>query len=447
MEKIEIKEIAKIVNGRLSGDKKCFISGVSIDSRTIKKGDVFFAIKGENYDGYNFIANAVSNGAAAVVSEISNTKCQIPSIIVKNTIKALQDFAKQYRRRFNIKVIGITGSNGKTTTKDILSLIIAKQFPVVATQGNLNNHIGVPLTLFNINKKHKYCVVEMGANHTGEIEYLCEIADPDYGIITNISSAHIGNFGSIKNVLSTKTELFKYLKDKGAAVVNNDDKLLLPAVKKLRCSKKTFGIKNNSDVMAYDISLKIDRTIFTLKINGRRLRTEIPLCGLFNVYNAIAASACAVLLGLPDDKIINGIKNFMPQKSRMEVVTLKGGIVVLNDAYNANPASMQNAIENFAKIFYNKKRILVLGDMLELGDYEIEEHRKLGEFLYKNKLADVVYAVGDLSKNTAEAAGGKWFKNIDELSEYLKKNLKKGDAVLFKASRKMALEKVIERLR
>lgn len=447
MEKTKVTEIAKAVSGRLSGNKNCFVTGVSIDSRTTKKGDIFFAVKGENYDGHNFIKNAISKKASAVVvSRFSSSISHLPSIVVKDTIKALQDFAGHYRRKFKVKVIGITGSNGKTTTKDILSSIISEKFSVLATQGNLNNHIGVPLTLFNLNKNHKYSVLEMGANHTGEIARLCEIAGPDCGIITNISPAHIGNFGSMKNILSSKTELFDYLNKKGVIIVNNDDKLLSSASKKFGCIKKTFGIKNNSDVSACGISLKTDKTVFVLKAAGEEVKAEIPLCGLFNVYNALAASACAVSLGIPVKKIVRGIKYFKPQKKRMEIIALKNGIIVLNDSYNANPASMRNAIENFAKIFYNRKRILVLGDMLELGRYETAEHRKLGKFLYENKSADMICTTGRLSKNIAETAGGKWFRNTDNLSEYLKKNLKKGDAVLFKASRKIALDKVVESL-
>lgn len=465
MEKIKITEVAKAVNGRLSVNKNCFVTGVSIDSRTTNKGDIFFAIKGENYDGHNFIKSAISKGAvAAVVSCLASRASRFftagepappkfqrgeptrPAIVVKDTIRALQDFAGYYRRKFNVKVIGITGSNGKTTTKDILNSIISKQFPVLATQGNLNNHIGVPLTLFNLNNNHRYCVLEMGANHKGEIARLCEIAGPDCGIITNISSAHIGSFGSMKNILSSKTELFNYLNKRGVIIVNNDDKLLTSSAGKFGCNKKTFGIKNNSDVTARDITLKTGKTIFVLKAGGRKIKAEMPLCGLFNVYNALAASTCAVSLGIPVEKIVRGIKNFKPQKNRMEILALKNGIVILNDSYNANPASMRNAVENFVKMFYNKRKILVLGDMLELGRYETTEHRKLGKFLYENKSAVIVCTTGSLSKNTAETAGGKWFSSTDKLSEYLKKNLREGDAVLFKASRKIELDKVVNSL-
>lgn len=447
MEKIKITEITKAIMGQMSHNKEIFISGVSIDSRTTKKGDIFFAVKGENLDGHNFVNDAISKGAAAiVVSERVTLIRKLPAIYVKDTTTALQDFAKYYRGMFNVKVVGITGSNGKTTTKDILTSVLSQKTSVLATAGNFNNHIGLPLTLFQLEKRHRYCVLEMGANHKGEIARLCEISSPSVGIVTNIGPAHIGNFGSLKNILKEKAELFNSLGSNGIAVMNNDDEFITSFAQRLKCKKITFGIKNNADVIARDILIKAKNTTFSLQYKKRKEKIVLPVAGLFNVYNALAGASAAVTLGYSFNEISSGIRNFVPPAKRMETINLKNGIVIVNDSYNANPTSMRVAIENFVKIFYNNRKILVLGDMLELGNFEIAEHKKIGEFIKTNKHADSVLTVGDLAKHITDKSGGVWFENKNKLSEYLEKNLKYGDAVLFKASRKIALEEVVKAL-
>ncbi|PKM92615.1 MAG: hypothetical protein CVU80_02430 [Elusimicrobia bacterium HGW-Elusimicrobia-4] len=447
MEKTEISKIADTIKGHLSINKEICVTGVSINSRTTRKGDIFFALKGENLDGHNFVNDAISKGAAAiVVSERVSLIRKLPAIYVKDTTTALQDFAKHYRHKFNVKVIGITGSNGKTTTKDILTSVLSQKSSVLSTAGNFNNHIGLPLTLFQLEKKHRYCVLEMGANHKGEIAHLCEISSPSAGIITNIGTAHIGNFGSLKNILKEKTVLFNSLGSNGIAVINNDDEFITSFAPKIKCKKITFGIKNRADVMACDILLKAENTTFSLQYKKRKEKIVLPVAGLFNVYNALAGASAAVTLGYSVNEIAVGTRNFVPPAHRMETLNLKNGIVVVNDSYNANPTSMRLAIENFAKIFYNNRKILVLGDMLELGNFEIAKHKKIGEFIKTNKYADKVLTVGDLAKNITAQSGGVWFENKNKLSEYLEKNLKYGDAVFFKASRKIALEEIVKTL-
>jgi len=449
MEKIKVSEIFRLFNNKENKNIGGNATGVSIDTRTINKGDVFFALKGENYDANDFTDVALSKGAVAVVSEKSNIKYNklgIPIITVENTLKALQDFARYYKNKHDTKIIGITGSNGKTTTKDILDSIISQKYSVLSTKGNLNNHIGLPLTLFNLEKSHKYCVLEMGANHQGEITDLCKIAEPSYGVITNIGLSHIGNFSSIQNILNTKMELFRYLKKNNYAIINNDDEKIVSASKKINCKKVTFGIKNNADVMASCITAEQNATFFNISVNGKIRKLKLPVCGTFNVYNALAAAACSSVLNISDKDIVAGIENFKPQKRRMEIVKLKNGIILINDSYNANPTSMKNAIDNFSKIFYNNRKILVLGDMCELGNYSISEHRKLGAYIFENKSADIIYAIGNLSKNIIAISGGHWFKDKIKISEYLIKNLKKGDAVFFKASRKIGLDEVVEKI-
>lgn len=448
MEKTEISKIAGTINGRLSINKKICAEGVSIDSRTVKKGNIFFAIKGEKFDGHNFVKDAVSKGVSAVVvSEQLPLIRKFPAIYVKDTTTALQDFAKHYRNMFNVKVIGITGSNGKTTTKDILTSVLSQKTSVLSTPGNFNNHIGLPLTLFKLEKRHGYCVLEMGANHKGEIARLCEISSPSAGIITNIGTAHIGNFGSLKNVLKEKTELFNSLGPNGIAVINNDDKFITSFIEKINCKKITFGVKNNSDVTACDILLKTGKTTFFLQYKKRKEKIVLPVAGLFNVYNALAAAGTAVTLGYSVNEITAGIREFVPPSKRMETINLKNGIVIVNDSYNANPTSMRSAIENFAKIFYNNRKILVLGDMLELGNFEIAEHERIGRFIKTNKYADEVLTVGDSAKYIMNKSGGVWFESKNKLLEYLEKNLKYGDAVFFKASRKIGLDEVVDSLK
>lgn len=446
MEKIKITEIVKAVRGKPYGDNNIIISGVSIDSRTVKKGDIFFAIKGERFDGHNFVNNAVSKGAVACVVQSPKSKVQCPSITVKDTVIALQDFAKYYRSRFDVKVVGITGSNGKTTTKDILTSVLSRKISVLSTEGNFNNHIGLPLTLFNLEKKHRYCILEMGANHKGEITRLCDISSPSVGIITNIGTAHIGNFGSLRNTLKEKAKLFLSIGCNGIAVINNDDNFIFSIIENIKCRKITFGIKNSADVMACDVLLKTDSTVFSIRYKKRKEKIVLPVAGLFNVHNALAAAASAVSLGFSVGEIAAGIQRFVPPAERMETINLKNGIVILNDSYNANPTSMREAIENFSKIFYNNRKILVLGDMLELGKFETSEHKKIGEFIKINKYADEVLTVGNPAKYISEKSAGIWFKNKNKLSEYLKKNLKKGDAVFFKASRKIGLDEVVNSL-
>ena len=387
MERTDLSEISKAVSGKLTGGTTV-VSGVSIDTRTIKNGDVFFAIRGDRYDGHKFIEVAVSKGAAGVVvSKACKKNSGFPSIIIKDTLSALQGFAKYYRSKYDITVIGVTGSNGKTTTKDLLSSIISTRAKAISTEGNLNNHVGVPLTLFRLDRSHKYCIIEMGANHTGEIAKLTEIAKPSCGIITNIGLAHIGNFGTLKKILESKMELFNNLNKNGWAIINSYDANISPAAVKIKCRKKSFGIKNKADVMAIDINLGSRGTSFNMMYKGIRTNIKIPLPGLFNVYNALAAAAAsfACASDITPGDIAYGIKNFMPQPKRMQVITLRDGTVLVNDAYNANPTSMLDSIENFSKIFYNKRKILVLGDMLELGRYGVQEHKKIGRLIAEKK--------------------------------------------------------------
>jgi UDP-N-acetylmuramoyl-tripeptide--D-alanyl-D-alanine ligase len=454
MEKVKLTDIASWTGGVFLNARKASgisATGVSIDTRTLKKGDIFFAVSGDRYNGHDFLDAALRAGAcAAVVSD----KCAIgkdfgiPAIIVKDTIKALQSFASHYFRRSGVKAIGITGSNGKTTTKEIVYSILAGVSGVVATSGNLNNHIGVPLTMLRVERGHEYCVLEMGANHMGEIRGLCRLASPVCGVITNAGRAHVGNFGSFSNIVKAKMELFESLGKAGTAVINADDAAISKASAGLRCAKITFGIRNSADITASDVKLYAGKTAFLLSVRGSSVEVEMPVTGYFNVYNALAAAACAKAVR-PDmgiGEIAAGIESFAPPARRMDITQLENGAVIVNDAYNANPSSMTAAIENFSGIFCDKRKIIVIGDMLELGRYARAEHVKLGKFIKQGGFADEVLAVGVLARHTASACGGLWFEDRDGVVKYLKRHLKKGDAVLLKSSRNIGLDAVAAQL-
>lgn len=448
MEKTDLIEISKSVGGKFSGQNAA-ANGVSIDTRTLKKGDIYFAIKGDKYDGHDFIKTAAEKGAVGIVaSKLRRVPKGTPLIAVKDTLRALQEFSEYYRDKFDIKLIGVTGSNGKTTTKDLLSSIISEAGSVLATEGNLNNHIGVPLTLLKLTRRHKYCVLEMGTNHMGEIAALSEISKPCCGVITNAGLAHVGNFGSLKNIVKAKMELFKHLPANGWAVINNDDKNIFEAAKKIKCRKISFGISNKADVTASGIEPGILNTVFRMEWKGKKTKVTLPVPGLFNVSNALAAAAAALacVKGITPEKISLGIRHFTPPTRRMQVIKMPGGTILVNDAYNANPSSMLNSIENFSKMFYNKRKILVLGDMLELGKYGVAEHKKIGKAITGRKSADIVLATGPLSKNIARESGGKWFSDNEELYKYLKGILMQEDAVFFKASRVIALDGIVNKL-
>ncbi len=449
MEKIGINEIADVIDGKIVNCRNISINRVVIDSRDATSGCLFWAIRGEKHYGGEFAFSAVEKGAAAVVLEKQDTNINVPVILVKNGLRSLQRFASYYRDKFSVKVIGITGSNGKTTTKEMLYSILSRKFKVLATRGNLNNHIGLPLTLLGLEKKHKYCVLEMGANHSGEIKMLCKIAKPHCGIITNIGSAHIGEFGSMKNILKAKIELFDSLSARGIAVINNDDPYIKPVSKKISCRKISFSTTGTADVRCSDILSRERATSFTMFIRGKKMMIQIPVPGIFNVSNALSASSAAIALndGISLNDIVLGLRKFAPPKKRMEVFRTKSGAIIIDDAYNANPVSMRNAIENYSKIFYNRRKILVIGDMLELGRFGLAEHKRLGRFIREGKHADLLYTTGKLSEYTAIEGAGMHFKSKEELAKELVRVVDKGDAVFFKASRMISLEDIIAILR
>jgi len=449
----DIGDILKATGGSLqftvygSQDKRP-ISGVSIDSRTIKKDEIFVAIKGKKFDGHEFVREAVKKGAAGAVvdRDIEKTPRRIAVIRVGETIKALGDIARFHRSRFDIPVIGITGSNGKTTVKEMFSFILQKRYNILKSKGTENNHIGVPLTLLRLRKVHSAVVIEMGANHHGEIDRLAEIVKPAIGLITNIGSSHLEFFKDELGVLKAKSELVRKLPREGVVILNGDDKLLLRI--KPRCKKITFGFRAGNDYRATDI--KIDnKTSFLL---NNTYRFKLKTLGWHNLYNALAAIAAARHMGVAMLDVKNALLNFKVPSMRTEFKTIRG-INIIDDAYNSNPLSLKCAIDALSKLKTRGRRILVSGDMLELGDKSRLLHTLAGRLIAGSSI-DTFIGVGKFSQFAVDAAGSAgmarcrlWLcPGVKEASGVLRSIARRGDAVLVKGSRGMRMERIIESL-
>ncbi|MBN1823175.1 MAG: UDP-N-acetylmuramoyl-tripeptide--D-alanyl-D-alanine ligase [Endomicrobiales bacterium] len=456
MDNIYIRELVNATRGEfMLGDPHGHVKNISIDTRGIKKGDFFFAISGKNFDGHNFLKQAIDKKAAGLVISRSDVDFGTPApvnpvfpaiIKVKDTTKALGDLAGYYRKKWEIPVIAVTGSNGKTTTKEMLYSILSKKGPTLSTVGNFNNQIGLPLTLFQIDSSHKYAVVELGTSWPGEIERLTEIAAPEAGIITNIGACHLENFKNKEGVLKEKSSLIDGLPSGGFVVLNADDQYLSrlnPQVETIR-----YGINTKTNVFAADIKLWPGFPEFRLHLNGNVTDIKLPMYGKFNIYNALAAASCAWKLGMGMDIIKSGIESFSLPKMRMEVTTLVSGAVVINDAYNSNPFSVRESVQSFIQAFPDKNKIVVLGDMLELGSEAEAEHEKLGDFLATQSLSQI-FLYGPMMIKAIDGLKGvpaEHYLKKEDLEGELDRHLVSDTVVLFKASRGMHLEEVVENI-
>ncbi len=430
------------------------IRGVSIDSRTIKPGELFIALKGDRFDGHDFVADVIRKGAWGAVVErgwVSNSDPAPANVVpVDDTLRALQDLASLHRRKFSVPVVGVTGSNGKTTTKEMLAAILARRGPVLKNEGNLNNHIGVPLTLMRLNADHRTAVVEMGMSARGEIDLLARITAPTVGVITNIGPAHLEFLGSREGVAEAKGELLDNLRPDGTAVLNADDRFIDVLKKKFRGRTITFGIDHPADVSASRIVQHPDRAEFVMGTGGKSYEVALRTAGIHNIANALAAAAGAVAVGLTLDDIKEGLEGFVPVAGRSEIKEVKGRII-LADYYNANPASMEAAIGTLAALRAGKKGIAVLGDMLELGEAGAEAHRQIGRTAARSGV-DVVMTIGALSRHIAEGAIGEGMprERVIEATSHadaakrLLALTKPGDVILLKGSRGMKMEKILE---
>ena len=410
-------------------------NGVSIDTRNILCGNMFFCLRGENFNGNIFAAEALEKGASFVVIDQPEYKLDERCILVNNTLSALQSLAHFHRKKLNIPVIGITGTNGKTTTKELIYTVLSSKYRVHATQGNLNNHIGVPLTLLGIDRKStQIAIVEMGANHIGEIAELCQIAEPNYGIITNIGKAHLEGFGSIEGIIKTKSALYQFIADvNGLVFVNSEDELLI----KLSDNIKRFTYGKSAD---YKGNCLNDNLLLKLFLPDYNLDIQTQLIGDYNFYNVMAAIAVGLYFSVTVEDIKISLASYTPKNSRSQLVK-KGNKTIIIDAYNANPSSMEQAICNLSKLELPAKTLL-LGDMAELGKDSVFEHQQIVDLIRKFSF-DYVYLFGsEFAKTNVDIS---WvYNDYEQLKTALKKELPDNAAILIKGSRSMKMERFLE---
>lgn len=465
---LKIKDLIRVehiseINILKSGVKN--FSGVSIDSRIVKKNEIFFAIKGENTDGHNYLADVFKKGVStAVVNEDwyikSGKKFKGKNFLtVKDTTTALGEFAKIHKSNFDIPVLCIGGSNGKTTTKDLTAAVLSQKYKVLKTEGNFNNHIGLPLTLLRLKKSHEMCVLEVGCNHFGEIKYLCEITEPGFGMITNIGKEHLEFFKTVEGVAKAEFELYDYLKKKenGILFLNYDDKYIKKYSGGLKNEKKfSYSYKFNTDVKGrfagYSNNFEPAIEIFYSKGRSgkaKKFKTLVSTFGKHSIYNGLAAAAAGVYFDVSPDKIKNALENFKPASSKRMEVIKKNGMTIINDSYNSNPESVKMGIETMMEYKTKGNKYAVLSDMLELGKASGSEHLEIGKFAVKAGLKNI-YTVGKESRQTfigaSKIENNLYFENKEDLIEILKRNLKKDDVIYVKGSRGMKMEEVVNEI-
>lgn len=441
-----LEEITKATEGELiNADGRIIIKGISTDSRAISAGELFIALKGKRFDGHRFLEDAFRKGAqGAVVSKDTISVDKKLLIRVKNTKRAFGDIASAYRCKLSIPIVGITGSNGKTTTKDMVAHILSKRYKVLKTPDTENNQVGVPATLLSI-KDESYAVIEMGTNIPGEINYLAQIVRPYIGLITNIGPSHLEGLKNLENILYEKSKLFNHLEAGGYAIINRDDPLLLSL--KINSKKLTFGITNKKcDYYADRITNQKTSMQFVL---NKRYKFTLPAFGMHNVYNALAAISVCSALGLDIEVCQEAFMDFTLTKMRFNIYR-HGDINIINDAYNSNPQSMKAAVDALVALETNGRKIVAVADMLELGKDKNRLHYEAGGIIAKSSI-DILITVGNLSTNMAEGAKEngmdsdkvRSFPNCQDAAEFLLGISKTGDTILVKGSRAMRMEEFI----
>lgn len=448
MIQMTLAEVANTLNTTTTAGDVTF-TGISIDTRTLKPGQLFFAISGNHLDGHAFLEQAKQNGAAAaVVSKLS--PCDLPQLVVSDTTQALGLLATAWRQQFNLPIIAVTGSNGKTTLKNMIAAIMVaacnqQTDQVLMTKGNLNNHWGVPLTLLQLNHTHHYATIEMGMNHLGEIAYLTQLTRPQVAIITNAGASHLEGVGSVEGVARAKGEIFSGLNSDGVAILNRDD-AFFSFWQGLIANHHylTFGFHPAADVTAIIHDAKEVQHI-TLKTPEGDIDINLPLLGKHNVLNALGAAAATLATGIPLAAIKDGLEHMTPAAGRLQLHKLTEGIRIIDDTYNANPFSLHAAINILAN--FNGKKILVLGDMKELGEEAIPLHQTAGEEI-RHAGIDLLFTYGELTQHTSQAfgSGAQHFKDQQQLVEALKPLLHNTTTILIKGSRSMRMEKVVAEL-
>lgn len=457
MKKMTIGEIIEATNAQviavdgLDEVLNKTISHITQNSKEVTKDSLFFAVQGERVDGHQFIEECFEKGIAACLSsKVIAPKKGSVLLLVPDVKKALLKLAAHYRNKFNIPFIGITGSVGKTTTKDMVGSVLGQKYDVLWTQGNYNNDIGVPLTLFRLEDHHDIAVIEMGMNHFGEIHALAEVVRPQLGLISNVGVAHIEYLGSREGILKAKCEMFDFMPKDGIAVLNGDNDMLSTLEGKLPQKLRWFGIENKKDIYADHLELMgMEKTKCTIHTPGGSFDAMIPMPGDHMVLNALSAVTVGLEMGLSFAEIKEGIENFVPTKNRMNIMKLENGITVLNDVYNANPVSVKASLNILANA--EGRKVGILGFMGELGEYASQMHEEVGAYAAEKEI-DLLFCIGRFNVEMMQGAKNSGLKEVycfDSQEDFWNKGLamlKKGDAVLVKASRSMALEKTVEKI-
>lgn len=453
MENFYLKDLISAVNGSfVMGNKLLPVNEVGIDTRTIPQNSIFFAIKGKSLDGHDYIKEAIEKKVSAIVYSrddinFNNLAKTLPSLVkVSNTSIALEQLATAYRKKFNmLKMVAITGSNGKTTTKEMLASILKQKGKTLSNQGNFNNRIGVPLTLFNLTSDTKYAAIEIGTSEFGEIKVLTDITKPYCGIITNIGKTHLEFFKTPENVLKEKITLIDGISNAGFVVLNNDDIYIKTVISQVKKRVITFGLNSYADVYANNIKLNLDKQIFDIHIGNKKETVAISMKGLHNVLNSLAATAAAYGLGFSLCEIKDGLSKCIPPKMRMQEYILNSGAILINDAYNANPTSMRESIKNLAQAYPNKEVILVLGDMLELGDKTEQYHAEIGRYINSLPYVKSVFLFGNLVRYIQKELIDKkteYFDTKTNLCKQVTNEIKENSVIFIKGSRGMKLDTI-----
>ena len=454
--KLSIKEIVDAVNGKLLNPQlekvSLPIECITTDSRKQMEKGLFIPLKGERFDGHDFICTVYDKGAIATLTmneEVVDEK--VATILVEDTNRALLDLGRYYRKQFQIPVIGITGSVGKTSTKEMISAVLSGKWNVHKTEGNFNNEIGLPLTLFKLESSHEAAVIEMGMNHFGEIHNLTCSALPDVAVITNIGTAHIENLGSREGILKAKLEILDGLHEDGLLVINGDNDLL-STLSDLPVPSISYGLQSTNDYWAKEIHSEGEYTFATVMSPRQTYPIRIKALGEHMVYNTLAAIAVAEHFKLTEEEIMNGLSSYEPAKMRMHITTLESGLTIIDDTYNASPDSMEAALKVLRDYQVKGRKVAILGDMFEMGDFAPKLHEEVGEFAAEASI-DVLIAIGDLAhhiykgykkKGTKDAY---YFKTKEAFIENIVHVIQKDDCVLLKASRGMHFEGLIEEVR
>ncbi len=445
METLTLKEIAEALHTDCPLDAD--ITEISTDTRKLPEGCLFLALRGKKFDGHQFVKQALQNGAVAAVTDTQIE--DLPCLVTGHTGEALLKIANLYRKKFDIPVIAVTGSVGKTTTKELIACVLSEKFNTLKTEANLNNEIGMPKTILNLTRQHGAAVLEMGMNHFGEISHMTNSAEPTIAVITNIGFSHVENLGSQKGIRKAKLEILEGMKENAPLVTNADDPLLCTLKSELSRPVYTFSTKGSpADVSAEDIKEENGVTTFSICHDGKKSLAVLPAVGEHNVKNALAAYLVGTLAGMEEQEILCGLAKYQPTGMRQNIME-KNGQIIIADCYNASPDSMQAGLNVLGNYLADGRKIAVLGDMLELGDMSDALHARVGE-MAKHAGIDLLFCYGKAAAKIAESAGEQIQKfcteDSDILIQKLRETVQEGDVLLFKASHGMHLETVITAL-